>query len=203
MANSHESRSREGKRCIRCSAPIPPGRNYRTKQYCSRPCYELSKRSTPEQIEAAFWAKVDKSGDCWLWTGYKQPDGYGQLRANGKFYNSHKFSYEMANGPIPKSLEVMHSCHVRHCVNPSHMRLGTHAQNVAESVAEKRHTFGERNHHAKLTEALVLEIRRRFKFHSKRRTNARELAREYGVNENAVYLAGTGRTWKTLAGSNV
>ena len=78
--------------------------------------------------EERFWAKVDKTGECWLWTASTGNRGYGYFR-DGAAYKAHRFSFELANGPIPLGLEVDHMCHVTACVNPAHLRLATRKQN--------------------------------------------------------------------------
>ena len=81
-----------------------------------------------------FWPKVDKSGNCWLWTAGKNKDGYGQIgRGNGTQGNmlgAHRVSYEMENGPIPAGMVIDHICHQRSCVRPSHLRAVTQKQNM-------------------------------------------------------------------------
>lgn len=81
-----------------------------------------------------FWSKVDKSGDCWVWTAYVQDSGYGWFRLQGRSVRAHRVSYELANGPIPEGLYVLHSCDNKLCVKPEHLRVGTHAENVREAV---------------------------------------------------------------------
>lgn len=84
---------------------------------------------TPEE---RFWAKVNRTdgpSECWLWTGYLRPNGYAQLVANGRYVYIHRFAYELLIAPIPAGLHVDHRCWVRHCVNPQHLRLVTHAEN--------------------------------------------------------------------------
>ena len=79
--------------------------------------------------EERFWEKVDKTGECWLWTGYCLPTGYGRFRHGGKLVYSHRLSYAWTNGEIPEGLYIDHRCHQRNCVRPDHLRLVTHAQN--------------------------------------------------------------------------
>lgn len=84
--------------------------------------------ATPETIEARFWAKVQKSDGCWLWTRAKIAAGYGAFRANGELYYAHRYSYELHHGAIPPGETIDHACHVRACVNPAHIRLASYSQ---------------------------------------------------------------------------
>lgn len=85
----------------------------------------MRKRST----EGRFWEKVDKSGDCWIWTAYIDAKGYGQFNADGTIVRAHRYAYELENGPIPDGLQIDHRCRVTGCVNPAHLRLATNKQN--------------------------------------------------------------------------
>lgn len=93
-----------------------------------------------------FWAKVDKTDTCWLWTAYISPDGYGRfdrLRAMGE-QSAHRIAYVLLVGPIPDGLELDHLCRVRHCVNPLHLEAVTHAENVRRGRSGAH--LGERTH---------------------------------------------------------
>ena len=147
--------------------------------------------------EQRFWDLVNK--DCWLWRGALNEKGYGYFGTHlGKNFRAHRMAWEYTYGPIPKGMHVLHTCDVRHCVNPAHLRLGTHAENMADMKAKDRHARGERSIHAVLTEAQVKEIIRDFKWYGPRRTNRDELAARYGVKPATIYHAATGRSWAYL-----
>ena len=80
-------------------------------------------------VEERFWSKVDKTGDCWIWTAACTPDGYGKIRHEGKLVYAHRLSYEWMHGEIPEGMYTDHRCHQRNCVRPDHLRLVTPGQN--------------------------------------------------------------------------
>lgn len=80
-------------------------------------------------LEARFWAKVDKTSDCWLWTGTKDSDGYGQICVNGRTERAHRVSLNLEGVEIGEGLQVDHMCKEPSCVRPSHLRLVTVSEN--------------------------------------------------------------------------
>lgn len=147
---------------------------------------------TTEQL---FWLKVDKdgAGGCWLWLGYCQPDGYGQVGIDGSTLNSHRYLYEKVKGLVPDGLEIMHSCDVRNCVNPDHMSVGTDAQNVADKIAKGRIAWGEKCPRRKLSEVQAREI-----LALKGCGPASKYAGKYGVNQGAIHAIWRGASWAYL-----
>src|SRR6516225_4211550 len=86
---------------------------------------------------------------CWIFNGSKRRGGYGQfaIRRNAhiKHYTAHRFAWEIYKGDIPSDVCVLHKCDVRECVNPTHLFLGTRADNNRDCIAKGRWNtpFGE------------------------------------------------------------
>lgn len=85
-----------------------------------------------------FWNKVEKTGTCWLWTGGKTTAGYGSLTHNQHRYYAHRFAYELIQGDIPSGMELMHKCDNPACVNPEHLVVGTHCDNMRDAFGKLR-----------------------------------------------------------------
>lgn len=150
-------------------------------------------------LAGRFWEKVDKSAGpdgCWIWTGFLDRKGYGDFHSvgKGKSCYAHRVAYELTNGPIETSLEVCHACDNPACVNPAHLWLGTHADNMRDSVNKNRHARGEKNGHAILTETDVIAIRAK---HAQG-VSYRDLAAEYGTCRANISMIITGKRWKHI-----
>lgn len=162
-----------------------------------------------------LWSKADKTSHpqgCWVWTRCTDRRGYGRIMVNKRKSLAHRIAYELANGPIPTGLCVCHSCDNPACINPSHLWLGTNADNTADMVRKGRVGFasgersgmrrhpekivrGENRHGAKLTEDGVRDIRRRW---SAGESQA-ELGRAYGVDPSVINTVVHRKKWKHVA----
>jgi hypothetical protein len=146
--------------------------------------------------EERFWAKVDRSGSCWLWTAARRGDGYGAFQVESqRQVSAHRYSYEIHHGEIPSGMVVMHSCDRPLCVNPEHLSLGTNAENAADSARKARRPRGSHNSQAKLTEGQVITIRLRYDTGG---ITQAELAEEYGVSLALVSTILARKAWRHI-----
>lgn len=159
--------------------------------FCGRKCYTEHRQSNDFQA-AKFWQKVDKSGSCWIYVGAVESNGYGYPSWRKGHKLAHRLAYELAKGPIPKGMLVCHTCDTPPCCNPEHLFLGTKQSNKDDSTAKRRHTYGERNWKAKLTEEQAVEL------YAMRGgpLNQREAGERFGVSKAIVQALWAGRTWR-------
>ncbi len=120
-----------------------------------------TKQRIPLAERFARCVNKDAPNGCWLWTA-SMNGNYGQISIGGhqgKPLLAHRASWEIAYGPIPNTMQVLHRCDNGRCVNPDHLFLGTQMDNIHDMMAKGRDGFrGERHGAAKLTEAQVREI---------------------------------------------
>ena len=106
-----------------------------------------------------------RTDTCWIWQGATSSTGYGVFSLNGSSVGAHRIAYTMTRGPIPKGMEICHRCDVPKCVNPSHMFIGTHADNMRDKALKRRapRLTGKSNGQSKITPALARAIFIRYK----------------------------------------
>jgi len=92
--------------------------------------------------EKLFWSRAEWEGDCLIWKGKLYKDGYG----NYSNKRAHRLAYTLTTAEIPDGMYVLHSCDVRACINPAHLRVGTQKENIKESVAKGRWPQSNKTH---------------------------------------------------------
>lgn len=142
--------------------------------------------------EHRFLDKVEKKDGCWVWTGARKKTkaggkSYGFFYLDRKVMSAHRASWLLFRGKIPKGDCVLHECDNPSCVRPSHLFLGTHADNAKDRVAKRRSAVGERHGLTTLTDVEVRAIR-------KSKASQRTLARRYNTSQAAVGRIRRGET---------
>jgi hypothetical protein len=138
-----------------------------------------------------FWRRVKKCEDgCWRWDGAE--GGYGVFKLGGKSVSAHRLSLAMSLGrELAPGMFACHSCRCRSCVNPAHLREGTHLENMADRARDGTAARGSRHGRAKVTEAAVRAIRADTRSHT-------AVAQEWGVSAVTIGHIRSGRTWSHL-----
>lgn len=139
-----------------------------------------------------FWSKVADTPDengCWIWIASTNKYGYGQYGIKAE--RSHRVSAADANGGIPIGLFVLHTCDVRHCVNPAHLYFGTHQDNMNDMVNR-----GRTVPRSSLTADDVIEIRRLYATGSH---SLRRLGSIYSVSHTSIMQITKRRNWKHVS----
>lgn len=168
--------------------------NWNSFQFTYPICRSCEKVGPPCTKSEMFWNRVHKTDTCWLWTGAKHKRGYGYfgktVSANERF--THRFAWVDVFGEIPEGIEVCHACDNTQCVNPAHLFLGTHADNMQDMVAKKRHKtqIGGSNSRAILSEPDVREI-----FLLRGKVPQLELASRFKVSRATIASIQAGRNW--------
>jgi hypothetical protein len=157
-----------------------------------------------------FLRKVEKTESCWLWTAYRGVSGYGAFGFNGKVCRAHRVSYMLFVGEIPDGMCVCHRCDNRACVNPAHLFLGTHEENMVDAKRKGRITTsaaiaasrfhrprGTAHHAAKLTEEDVVSLRKM----RREGWSIPRLAKRFGVSFATVQSAASGKLWSHVPGA--
>lgn len=144
-----------------------------------------------------FWSKVHKTNKCWIWQAATRSMGrYGTFYYNGKNIAAHRASWLLNVGPIPKKLDVLHTCDIGLCVNPEHLFLGTHLQNMQDRNTKGRASGGKlqgiTNPNHKLTPSEIIAMRMLYA----KNIAIAEIARLYNTSEMNAHKIVKLHTWK-------
>lgn len=161
-----------------------------------------------------FWNSVDKTPgqgpqrECWEWTGGKFKKGYGRIDIRNRGVKTHRLAYYLTYGLWPENL-VLHRCDNRPCVNPTHLFIGTDADNAADRSQKGRSAAGDRNGtrlcpesrprgnavwSAKLTPEDIIKIRKQYAEGAPQHV----IAKGFGVKRNSVNYIVHRKTWKHI-----
>lgn len=151
--------------------------------------------STP--LADRFWAKVQRGApdDCWLWQGATNRTGHGLIkphRGATTTTTAHRVSWVLHNGPIPGRLYVLHDCDTPPCVNPTHLHLGTHRDNMREAGERGLLSTSERGKHRRKDVDLDTVHRMRAEGASQQ-----VIAGALGVNQSTISDILRGQHWST------
>ena len=125
---------------------------------------------------------------CWIWQGTKDKGGYGKICHEAKHMRAHRVSYQLHVGELTADMFVCHSCDNPSCVNPKHLFLGTHKDNMIDMVRK------DRSPRQKLTASAVLKIRQLLT----EGYGAEDLAVMFGVHVYTIRRIRNGRRWGHL-----
>lgn len=146
-------------------------------------------------VKERFYEKLTKTAGCWEWSGYRDKHGYGVIGVGTSPPKiASRVSYEIHIGEIPAGMFVCHSCDNRACVNPAHLFLGSHGDNMRDMANKFRGSRGESHHKAKLTNLEVVSIKRLWASGASKVS----LAKRFNVSLGAVSNVLSGISWKHI-----
>ncbi len=140
--------------------------------------------NTTSDLICSILDRINVVGDCWIWSGWNNEDGYGKIRINKKAYFVHRVIYSYFFGEIPLEKPcVLHKCDTPSCLNPNHLFVGTHAENMKDMKNKGRARSGRKPGQdwptKKLDESKILLIR-------EDKRSQREIAKDYGVSQQLI-----------------
>lgn len=196
----HARKGQQTSTCEQCGVVFPAFNSHR-RRFCSQLCAHRARSAQAiRDLPKRLWASVDRSGDCWVWTGLTNAGGYGSIRVPERGMQlAHRVAWELTNGPIPPGVSICHRCDNRLCCNPDHLFLGSHTVNMRDAATKGRLrtplTQGEASVHAKLTADDVRAIR---SLYAAGGVTNRELAVRFGVSQQSVSDVVQRKSWRHI-----
>ena len=141
----------------------------------------------------SLYSIPEPNSGCWLWTANYDKGGYGRIKYKGRDIGAHRASWIIYRGSIPPGAFVCHKCDVPECINPDHLYLGNHRENMQDKCTRNRQARGEGNGQSKLTSEQVLQIKSDPRIH-------RIIAASYGIHRVTVSKIKRGKKWGHLTG---
>lgn len=146
-------------------------------------CNRLMKKSTE-----------DPTTGCLLWNGpLNKVGGYGRIWYREKSWRTHRLFYTLMVSDIPEGMDLMHCCDNPRCINPNHLRPGTHSENIKEAYTKGRKTTPQGTKHPRFRLSLT-QVKEVFESSE----SSISLAKRFGVSASAIYRLRNGSTWKSL-----
>lgn len=179
-----------------CFGVRPSGRRSPKCSECT--AGPLSEARSSARVLRRFWRGVRRGDpdECWEWTGSRIGarinKGYGMFYDGERKVYTHRYSYEIHNGPIPLGIFVCHRCDNRPCCNPAHLFLGTNRDNVLDSLAKGRTSCYNKSD---LSEAQIRTLRDR----ARAGESCQDLGVEFGLSRSHVWRIRSGLCWGHLA----
>jgi len=139
-----------------------------------------------KRFEAKFIPEPNTG--CWLWTAARRGAGYGGFRDRGRIRRAHRVSYEIYNNVnVSSGIQVLHKCDTPLCVNPDHIFLGTHADNMKDMALKGRSN-------SKINEVTAKEVKKLLHQGCK----PKDISKELNINVWTVYDISQRRSWKYI-----
>lgn len=181
--------------CLHCGQPMPRKPKevpflYKAKKYCNRVCMRAAFKAPPLTIEDLLArSEPEPNSGCWLWSENVTDRGYAMVW-DGKHKRAARLAWTLTNGDILPGLEVCHRCDCRLCINPDHLFLGTHQDNMDDMVRKGRNARLRGDDHgcSLLTADQVIAIRQDPRI-------GRIVAKDYGVSKSTIHAIRCGQNW--------
>jgi len=141
---------------------------------------------------------IDSNG-CWIVKSHWiNRDGYPMYRFDGKMNSMSRYIWQELFGEIPEKIEICHKCDVPRCINPEHLFLGTHEENIRD-MKEKGRADKTKKNKGQFVPMAKLTNEQAYRIFTDNRS-AKEIATEYRISVSSVRMIKRGNTWRSVTG---